>query len=143
MTNDFSSDEHRKAVMAKLRKDGLIKEEKSYESYPWSVIFDPHFFEIRTKVLEKEIDELKVQINHRILEREIEEYEEKQKSKLEKEIKQILSLNEPKEYKKIESLSLKINDIVRKSVQLGIDKNMILQLREKHQHLVSIMREHK
>lgn len=55
--------------------------------------------------------------------------------KIEKEITYILSIKEPKEYEAIKSLSFKFNDVIKKAVQAEIDRNLILQLRDKQQQL--------
>lgn len=144
---DFESDEQRKAVMAKLYYSGLLYDSSYFEGYDWSQITEEYeskqlsiqFREERRKRLEQIGKELDLEGIKKKIEVYQDKCQKKQTCTVINEIKQILSIEEPKEYEAIKLLSLQFNNVIKKAVQADIDRDIISFLREKQQQLVPII----
>ena len=124
---DFVSDEQRKAIMASYRNRGTLRP-RSNSSYLLSqrCSLEP----IPKQIIEKTKKELELQ-------KEIDAYERTKKHAVEDEIKHILAVEVPEKQEAKRSLSYKLNGVIINAVQVGIDRNIIVKLREIQVQLIT------
>lgn len=125
------SEQQHKAIMASLRNRGLIYPELEGNYYSGS---DYNFdWKLDPQDVKKT---RKMELQQVIRENEL-NAERKQRPVIEEEIKQILDVEVSVDYGERVLLSDRFNDVIRKAVQNGIDRNIIKKLREIQQQLVN------
>ena len=127
----YVSEQQHKAIMASLRNRGRIYPELDDNYYNGSDYSCD--WELDPQIEKKSI---KLELLKVIREKEL-NAERKQRPIIEEEIKQILDVEIPEEYSERMLFSGRFNNLIRKAVQTGIDRNMIEKLREIQLQLVN------
>jgi len=124
------SEQQHKAMMASLRNRGQIYPELDDNYYSGSDYSCD--WELDPQSVKKSI---KLELQKVIREKEL-NAERKQRPIIEEEIKQILDVEIPEEYRERMLFSGRFNNVIKKAVQNGIDRNIIEKLREIQLQLV-------